>query len=96
MIRQALAETVKSEHPGTGPAQGMLEICSETGHPRASLPVLPHSVALESISTDKSRMLLFHVAEAGHVNAIRPMSESNLIFIPGDKACRAAAHTMIH
>src|SRR4029077_4440267 len=58
VIGQALAEPIKSEHPWTRAAQHALEIRSEARHPRASLPVLPRSPTLETVSTKQARMLL--------------------------------------
>src|SRR5206468_109705 len=40
---QALAESIKREHPWTGAAQHALEVRSKTRHPSASFPVLPRS-----------------------------------------------------
>src|SRR5206468_8709029 len=93
---QALAESIKREHPWTGAAQHALEVRSKTRHPSASFPVLPRSPTLETVSTKQARMLLLDITEARNIDAVRAMPERNLIFVPRDKAGSSAAHTMIH
>src|SRR5947208_14313925 len=95
-IGQALAESIKREHPWTGAAQHALEVRSKTRHPSASFPVLPRSPTLETVSRTQALMPLLDITEARNIDAVRAMPERNLIFVPRDKAGSSAAHTMIH
>src|SRR5207302_8035233 len=77
VIGQALAESIESEHPRAGSAHQALEARSKARHPRASLPVLPRSPTLETVSTKQARMLLLDITEARNINAVGAMSERN-------------------
>src|SRR5205814_3276304 len=90
-IGQALAESIKREHPWTGAVQHALEVCSKARHPSASFPVLSRSPTLETVSTKQARMLLLDITEARNIDAVRAMPERNLIFVPRDKAGSSAA-----
>src|SRR5437879_1888192 len=96
VIGQALAESIESEHPRAGSAHHALEVRSKARHPRASLPVLPRSPTLETVSTKQARMLLLDITEARNINAVGAMSERNLIFMPRDKPRSSATHAMVH
>src|SRR5947199_9791154 len=69
-IGQALAESIKREHPWTGAALHALEVRSKIRPPCASLPVLARSLTLESVSTKQGRMLLLDIAVAWSVDGV--------------------------
>src|SRR5437879_8044059 len=58
VIGQALAESIESEHPRAGSAHHALEVRSKARHPRAALPVVPRTPALETVPTTRLRTSL--------------------------------------
>src|SRR5947199_3438260 len=60
-IGQALAESIKREHPWTGAVQHALADCSKARHPGASFPVVSRSPTLETVFTMQARMMLLSI-----------------------------------
>src|SRR5262249_6331666 len=95
-VGEAFSKPIEVEHPRAGTAEHVLEFGAKSGEIAAALPALAVSAALKSVAAHEIRVLGFHVAEAGNINAVGAASHGDFVFVSRDTSTGTAPHGVIH
>src|SRR6266403_2255490 len=96
VIGQTLPVAIKPEMPRPRLRDRLFEVRSKPSLRDSSHPIRLPSAALETISTHEGGVILFQVAESGHINPVRSSSANRAIFTPRNNAAGTAPLDMVH